>query len=373
MTTTKITSRGRIALAVSGIVALAATAVGHSVDTAAQATDTAKANAAFAAKANFWQTPVVPSTGCSPSLNLAQDAEISWASAGTPPNGGSYRYYVTIHRDTNPNEMEVIGYVTGTSVKIARDSSRRDKGWYARVYTVNGPKISTGYRAEGFNISSFGLIYSKCSGNKQYVPNQPEPNSSTYAPGITAPASLLAVDDALASQRNDSELPELERVAEPTENGASAASALPPSTTTPATTSTLASPNTSARISATTSTMSASTPPSTVVSTRTTATSTTPRSTTTVTANAATSTATTTQVVPTTSSTVPVASGPVALPGGGEAEIVGGTRLVVSDGSAPVCTATVREGSTLKMRGGVLELTDAGGTHTVDQETCELT
>lgn len=64
---------------------------------------------------------------------------------------------------------------------------------------------------------------------------------------------------------------------------------------------------------------------------------------------------------------------PVRLPGGGEAEIVGDTTLVVSDGTAPVCTAPVREGSTLRVRSGVLELTDAGGTRTVDQETCELT
>ena len=64
---------------------------------------------------------------------------------------------------------------------------------------------------------------------------------------------------------------------------------------------------------------------------------------------------------------------PVALPGGGEAKLVGETTLVISDDEGQVCSATVREGSTLKVRSGVLEVTDTRETREVDPQTCELT
>ena len=64
---------------------------------------------------------------------------------------------------------------------------------------------------------------------------------------------------------------------------------------------------------------------------------------------------------------------PVRLPGGGRAEIDDGTTLVVYGAGSPECTARIREGSSLQVRDGVLEVADAVETRTVDLETCELT
>ncbi|AWH94700.1 hypothetical protein A6048_03370 [Dietzia psychralcaliphila] len=61
------------------------------------------------------------------------------------------------------------------------------------------------------------------------------------------------------------------------------------------------------------------------------------------------------------------------LSGGGEAEIADDTRLVVSGAGAPKCSVLVRKGSTLEVRDGVLEVTDAVETRAVDPESCVLT
>ncbi|MFC4755403.1 hypothetical protein [Dietzia aurantiaca] len=60
------------------------------------------------------------------------------------------------------------------------------------------------------------------------------------------------------------------------------------------------------------------------------------------------------------------------LPGGGQAEIVDGTKLVVSGTGTPQCSVTVRKGSTLEVREGVLELADAVETRAVGLDSCEL-
>lgn len=345
MLTTRSASRGRIAVAVAGMVALAAATLGQSVDTAAQATDVARANSSFSAAANFWPTPVVPSTSCSPAVSWITDPQISWTSPGTTPNGGRYRYYVTIHRDNNPNEMEIIGYVTGTSVEISRTSSRVNKGWHARVRTVNGPKISSGYRAEGFTLTRPLLTtWARCTGSQLHEPNDLQQDSSAPALQIAPSQVEAGTEEPTPSRRA-------------VDDGLTSATASTRSS--PDGTTTL--PSTSAAASSTSVRTSSS--PS---STRTTpgGTSTEPSAT----------TALVTRTAPsTTTVAVPTGESSVALPGGGEAEIIGGTTLVVSDGEAPVCTAPVRPGSALRLRSGVLGVVDDEETRIVDLGTCELT
>lgn len=355
MTTRRAASRGRFTLGLAGVLATLATLVGYAVDTSAQSADVAKANAEFTAEHNFWLTPVVSSTNCSPGVALAQNAEVSWTSAGTPPNGGSYSYYVTIHRDTNPDEMQVIGRVTGTSVKISRDSSRRNKGWYARIYTINGPKISTGYRAEGFNIDSLGLVYSKCSGNREYSPNLPAPNESTYAPGIS-PQVLNLVENYEVTERPNSGQSPLGGKAEEVAPGAAKFDGaingeaeidveLPTSSISP----TITARSPAAVTASPTPRPSVSPEPSALATTSVPSTS--PRAST---------------------STASAMASLVSLPGGGAAEIVSGTTLRVAGGDGRVCTAKVREGSTLDFRSGELEVTDVTETRIVDPNTCRM-
>ena len=61
------------------------------------------------------------------------------------------------------------------------------------------------------------------------------------------------------------------------------------------------------------------------------------------------------------------------MPGGGEATIVDDAKLVVSGTGAPQCSVTLRPGSKLEVRDGVLEVTDAIETRAVNLETCQLT
>lgn len=353
------------------------------------------------ASGNYYPTPLTTSVTCTTTYTgwiTGRRAEISWAAV---PGATGYRMEL-IRKDNGSVWSTKDVDAPSTSVGDISDSDRH--GLYARVRTKNGSVVSS-----GFTVSNTGMSFkdwvsgrTECEGGSgTSLPNQPWENSSTWTPGTTTfarqPMALGGMLNEVPLEESAETLPpegtltaleeELATAQETSAQSTTATSQFTepssstPSDTTPATTAAGDDPTASTTVptevpAGTTESSTAgssTTAPTTVVSTRTTAASTTPRSTTTVSANAATSTATTTQAAPTTSSTVPVAAGPVALPGGGEAEIVGGTRLVVSDGSAPVCTATVREGSTLKMRGGVLELTDAGGTHTVNQETCELT
>ena len=355
MTTTKIAPRGQVFFAVAGVLAMVAALLGQSVDTQAQLGDTATASSSFTAKDDFWPTPVVPSTSCSPTTSLIQDPVISWSSAGTPPGGGSYTYYVTIHHDSS-TAVEVIGPVNGTSVKIARNESRWNKGWHARIYTINGPKMSSGYRSEGFNLTRvWPSTWAVCSGNKAYVPNgeQRLQNSPSSDP-LSFQASQLGESEfvrSAAEERDidvepDQKRSPLSRVANSEQPSTEADSTSRVTTTEPATTSSPTVPATSAAATSTSvkSTPSSSTPaaPSTTAQQ---------------------------------SVRAGVGDGPIAV-GASQArldEVDGRTRLSVTRGGSEVCTAEVDGASRIDSSGGVLTVTVSGRTSPVDLETCELT
>lgn len=356
MTTMRFASHGRIAVALAGVVALTANALGQSVDTAAQTTDVATANSSFSAKANFWPTPVVNSIKCEQRLNSAElKPYLSWtAPAGSAPAGG-WKYQVVMHRIVGTTfNGETYTYVSnhaGLDIYLTDTSATRGKDWYARVYTINGPKTSMGYRGAGLwhNGASIGNV-GNCTGNYEFEDNLAGFNA---APPVLESVTARQALDAEAASEGQGPEPDL------------------PLAGVDSTTSSRPSPSVELPTPAKPSQAETTTRPST--SMRTLSSSTSPRAT-----QAVTSQVTSTLTPPvtgttTTSTTVPTTASSVPLPGGGEAEIVGGTTLVVSDAAGDVCTVKVRPGSTLKLRSGVLEVTDGVETRVVDQETCELT
>lgn len=372
MPSTRITSRGQISLAVAGVLALVTALLGQSVDTQAQLGDTATATSSFEANENFWPTPVVPSTSCSPTTWLIQDPVISWSSAGTPPGGGSYSYYVTIHHDSS-TAMEVIGPVNGTSVRIARNESRWNKGWHARIYTVNGPKTSSGYRSEGFNLNRvWPSTWAVCSGNKAYVPNDGEQDLQGSQPGEFESRQALALGESeileSAQEGPDADLEsptnveaarevpattpvtttEMNQSSPPQASGsAKASTSMGVTTSVPATTSSQAPSTTSATATATSV---QSTPSSSPIPTAT----------------------STTAQVPVRAG---VGDGPIAV-GASQArleEVDDQARLIVTRGGSDVCAAEVGGASRIESSDGLLTVTVSGRTKSVDLETCELT
>lgn len=356
MTTTKMGVRGRIAVAVAGILALAAATLGQVVDTAAQSSDSADAASSFTARANFWPTPLVENISCRTETRLSiTRAIVSWNSPATAPlrSGDQYRYRVDLKHDDSSETETLETNTSATSIEVSNSWARRGKGWYLRVYTINGPKMSTGWQSQGIQMLSGGVNVQKCTGNNDGLPN-PEGESLRVAGSDSETLASATISD-------DQAVLDPTTSVEPDENEAGPA------------TERLTSESSSASTTSTRKTTSKS-PSASASTTRRTTVSTKPTSTQ---ATAASPSASPTRKTPTsaepTSTSATAIPSPVPLPGGQEAEIVKKTRLVVSDNGSTVCTATVREGSSLRMTDGLLTVVDSTGTRVVDTETCDLT
>lgn len=363
MTTTRFASRGRIAAAIAGIAALVTTMLVQSVDTAAQFTDVATANSSFEASDDFWPTPVIGSLKCEQKHHSAEDKPyISWtAPAGSVPSG-SWRYRIVMHEhDGNKFTGDTYTYANnynGLNIYLTDNSTLRGKSWYARVHTINGPKVSSGYRGAGmwYNAALWNL--GNCTGNYEFVENHAGFNSLTAGAETLGDRSRENLDkqaadanvEASAAQRQSDTVGT--RDESEVEVSATASAEIP-------------------KTNASTSMRSATQ----ASSPRTTATSTRQSSTIAHTRTAAPSVVVTTSTPPTSVPASTAAEMPVKvrLPGGGEAEIIGDTKLVVTGAQAEVCSATVRKGSALKVRNGALEVADENETRVVDLATCELT
>lgn len=318
------------------------------------------------ASANYYPTPLTTEVRCRTTggANLAgRRAEVSWNPVA---EATGYRLEILTWNSSNPDttikQTHTLGAGT-TTVGGIRDEDR--DVLYARVRTINGPAVSSGYATPPQRISFKAWLGGQTECENTGHPtrlNEPWENSQSWSPevgsfGVGQPLvnalreNAGGVDDAedLAADAN------LDAAAETSEAQALEASA---TETASATTSPLTSvPRTRSSIAPTTAPTGGSTTSSSSTSVPTTA---------------RTTTTSTTAPAATNSTTVAVVATPVRLPGGGEAEIVGGTKLIVTETGAPECTARVREASTLQVRDGALEVTDALGTRVVDPESCEL-
>lgn len=321
------------------------------------------------ASANYYPTPLPASISCSNSNTVGfRRANLSWPQ---PSPAGTYLFEVTVYRQDGTIHK---GPLTQSDANYSqKDDYSGKQTFHVAVKVINASSGSGNNKSSGeirHAIYHNGLNDTNCTGTPWgFDSNQPWENTYDWTPGTATfarqPLALGGILDEVPLEESEETLAPEATLTALDEELAAKADAPTPSET--ATTTATASPS-STRTSS--STPAATATRATTTRSAATGTATTTRSTATGTATTTRTTSTTTS---TTTSAVPTVAGPVALAGGGEAEIVGDTTLVVSDGTAPVCTAPVREGSTLRVRSGVLELTDAGGTRTVDQETCELT
>lgn len=353
MTTTRFASRGRIAVAIAGIAALVTTMLVQSVDTAAQSTDVATANSSFEASDDFWPTPVVGSLECEQRHHSAENKPyISWtAPAGSVPSGG-WRYRIVMHEhDGNKFTGTTYTYANnynGLNIYLSDNSTLRGKSWYARVHTINGPKVSSGYRGAGMWYNSALWNLGDCTGNYEFVENSAGFNS------LTAGAESLEArsPENLDNQAADANL-ETSRAESEAEASATASAEIPET-----------SGSTSRR-----STPQAASPRAIATSTRQTSSSAHTR--TAAPSIVVTEATPTTSVPVSTAAEVPVTK--VRLPGGGQAEIVNDSELVVTTPETDGCSIAVRGRSTLKLRDDVLEVADEVETRVVNLGTCKPT
>ena len=355
------------------------------------------------ASANYYPTPLPESIDCvSHGTGGSRRAEVRWtAPVSAPGEPTNYQYRVTWSLDAESPKHSFITSDTTTGRFRISDELGGFFDW--------GPFTAKSYRIyvqtinpDNTNVMSSGSVSSTvytatsadtyCTTAAWYDdPNQPWENSQNWSPGVES----FGIGQPLVSALNELDLgadgidDELAVVATlddaaagpskaeaPAAKSAEATTAVTSTSIQALPTSSSTAPTTAPAERSTTSSSSTSAPPSSK------ATSPSPSTTRASSSAAATSTAPSTARATATSTTVRATSTstteattvtPVALPGGGEAKLVGGTTLVVSDDDGPVCSATVREGSTLKVRSGVLEVTDARETREVDPQTCELT
>lgn len=364
----------RTAVAIVGVAALAVT-LGQSVSTLANPNEAVSTDGSQIATGNFFPTPLVTNVRCETNAPwydsvAGRRADVSWNAV---PGATGYILELVQWDSTNPNATVRHTFTRNageTSVTGIADSGRHVL--YARVRTVNGTAVSSGYATPPQRISwkDNWTGRTECENTSHPgVPNQPWENTTSWDPESPAPASALG-ETGMAAQRSAlaAELDQTDeepagmiaeaREGESGETRAPAADetieAVSPSSTTPAT----ARPPVTPRSSAT-----AVPSPSTSTRSSTTAKSTPAPASSRPSTSASTTTTTTTTQPP---------NEKVRLPGGGQAEIFDGTKLVVSGTGAPPCSVTVRRGSTLDVRDGVLEVADLVESRAVDLESCEL-
>ncbi|MDH6282367.1 hypothetical protein [Prescottella agglutinans] len=320
---------GFAVLAIFGVVQMSGTSAAFS--------DAAVAQSSFSSGV-FYPTPLVQNISCSTRYVWGEArtvADISWSSPPTSQlrPGQSYIYRIKVVQDTDNSNVTVDTTTTGISYTLTNDGNRAGKGWYVRVFTVNGPAESPGWQSQGVQMASGGLNVQKCTGNNDGQPN---------------PAGLAAAPDQAAA-----------RVAN---------LATEPSATT-------ATPTTSVTSAAPTTTGSTTSPPTTTMPPVTTAeSSTSPPTTSTSPTSAESSTTTSSTPATTTPPPETTVGRPVALPDGGTAQLVDddGRKVLIRKGSEEVCRVSVDESDELSLADDTLWLTTGTTKRLVDIETCAI-
>ncbi|MGX1858003.1 hypothetical protein ACWIFB_11355 [Dietzia sp. NPDC055340] len=356
----------RTAVAVAGVAAMAVT-LGQSVSTLANPNEVVSTDGSQIATGNFFPTPLPATINCERDYDWSGNtgAMITWSTAGP-----GMKYRVLILRDNDESKVREDFYTTETSYRYR--SSGGTASDRVRIYTVNitsGSDDPLRVRSSGYvshTTYTSSSVLTRCSGDPRYdAPNSDWEDTTVWDPSTDAPASA-GRQTVMAAPRS-APAAELDRVEEdPAEVNAEAGEREVGETRTSADEATEAAspsstPATARPAVAPRSSVTAA--PSPLASTRS---STTAKSTPAPTSSrppSSDSPATTTTQSPNKS---------VRLPGGGQAEIVDGAKLVVSGTGAPQCSVTVRRGSTLELRDGVLEVADSVEARAVDLESCEL-
>ncbi|GAA3513029.1 hypothetical protein GCM10022294_24450 [Dietzia aurantiaca] len=359
----------RTAVAIAGVAAMAVT-LGQSVSTLANPNDAVSTDGSQIATGNFFPTPLTSAVRCrtTGSHPAAYRAEVSWDAVE-----GVTGYILELVQWDSNNPNATVRHTHPVTAPTTSVSGIADTGrhvLYARVRTVNGPAVSSGYATPPQRISFKAWLGSEtwCENTGHPgVPNPPWEDTTEWNPASPAPASV-GQQTVMAAQ-HFAPAAELDQAEEgPAEANAEAGEGEPGETRAPATGETIEAASPSSTTPATTRPpvtphSSATAVPSQSTSTRS---ATTAKPTTAPTSGSPSSSAS-----PTTTTTRPPNES-VRLPGGGQAEIVDGTKLVVSGTGTPQCSVTVRKGSTLEVREGVLELADAVETRAVGLDSCEL-
>ncbi|MFC9515662.1 hypothetical protein ACFTSD_08055 [Nocardiaceae bacterium NPDC056970] len=323
-----------------GFATLAVAGMAQMSGTSAAFTDTATAASSFSTSNSFYPTPLVQNINCGTSYDwgLAKTvANISWnAPTPAPLAGQSYTYRVTIVQDSNNSNVVHDATQTGRSYTFVNNGTVKGKGWYVRVFTVNGPSMSSGWQSQGVNMAGGGFTAS-CTGNND---GQPNANGLNRSAPLAEEALKVPAEQAVTGTATTPSSP----VTTTTESGTTSATTST-SSTKPGTAS--ESPTASTTTTTTDSTTSTSNPPS-------------PRTTTTT---------------PATTSVKTVGL-PVTLTGGaGTAQLIddSGRKVLIDKDGAEVCRVDVEANEELASRGGDLWLTGGPVDRKVDTDTCAIT
>lgn len=365
----------RTAVAVAGVAALAVT-LGQSVSTLANPNEVVSTDGSQIATGNFFPTPLTASVNCTTTGTDAwlpgKRAQVSWQPV---PGATGYRLEL-VDWGSNGNGTNVVRTIeVDATTTVVGDitaviGGTRYQLW-PRVRTVNGPAISSGYVTPAKRISYKSISTSRTECENTSPPSAPNDgweNTTVWNPALPAPASA-AQQTVIAAQRS---VPEVD--VEQPDDGVEVITGAGEETSVETPVSTAKESSEAASPSSATSTTTR--PPATPRSTLTTALRP-PATTQSSTTTKSTSVSTPANSPSSTPSTVTSKAQPpnteVRLPGGGEATIVDDATLVVFGTGAPQCSVTLRPGSKLGVRDGVLEVTDAIETRAVNLETCQLT
>ena len=318
------------------------------------------------ATANYYPTPLATNVRCDNSGTPGfRYATVSWDPPAPVAGEPSVAYRYRVDRVDNNGNLRSTEETSGTSTGRFRTGAT-NRSERVRIYTIhpdNRTIVSSGYISHTIHSATVWDTY--CSGDPRYdALNEPWENYQNWSPEAQSFRVGQPLISALQGRAVDADGIDDEMAAGATLDDAAAEPSQAGAPNTRSGEARTAATSTSSQLSGT----SSSTAPTTALAER----STTSSSSTSVPTTARTTTTSTTAPAATNSTTVAVVATPVRLPGGGEAEIVGGTKLIVTETGAPECTARVREGSTLQVRDGALEVTDALGTRVVDPESCEL-
>lgn len=169
----------RSALAVGGVV-LMALGLGQVVDTQAAFTDSATANVSTLATGNFFPTPLPATLTCTTSGSPigSRRANLSW-----PAVPGATGYLVRLVNSNGSTYRDYPVDAPTTSVNgISTTDPRASVS--ARVYTKNGPAISSGWTGAntGMSFKDYVTGRTECEGSSSSQANQPWENESTWTP-----------------------------------------------------------------------------------------------------------------------------------------------------------------------------------------------
>ncbi len=176
----------RSLIAVGGAAAMAF-GLAQATGTLANPTDVVNSTGAQVATGNFYPTPLTSTVNCSTSGGadlLGRRANLSW-----PAVPGVTGYKVVFVRKSDPSYIARTDNLSASQTSISGITHGSRNVMWARVYTVNGPAISSGFMSS-VEITHKDLVSNRteCEGNRgPQLANQAWENTNTWNPATPAP------------------------------------------------------------------------------------------------------------------------------------------------------------------------------------------